>query len=319
MHLKPPHGSYLEAAPGASMDSNSTPRTAMSENSRRSSASSAAALRGEGESQRPGKRKRRADPLEAPVDSSYSLRRRRSRIMPDQVNGGDPFEMPPSNSVRESSQGQDPDMEYFTGELQSRMQDAMEADRPTENEEADAQASMEPKKRGRRAFRFRAAVTPPESAMATPAPGTPFNGHDMGGGMGTDQEPARLVRRLPGRRRAPNPNTSIEADLRRQLNLKTTFRAVVKALKPVLLELSSRSVEHLEDDEDAYKHCPEYDEIVSQLDAYLERRLAEVDAKNRLELRRIDGDLKSGQDYVQREYQVSVFRVLTSTNNYSIV
>jgi hypothetical protein len=132
-----------------------------------------------------------------------------------------------------------------------------------------------------------------------------MNGNDMGTGVNTDQEPARLIRRLPGRRRAPNPNSSIEADLRRQLSLKTSFRSVVKALKPILMELSNRSLEQLEEDEESYKNCPEYDQVISELEGHLQRRLAEVEAKYRLEMERIDKELDNGQEYLQLQFRVS--------------
>jgi hypothetical protein len=101
----------------------------------------------------------------------------------------------------------------------------------------------------------------------------------------TDQEqPTRIIKRLPGRRRAPNPNISIEADLRRQLQLKMGYRAVAKALKPILAELAKRTVEELETGPDAHKRSEEYDIVMRGLDQRLQSRLVILEnEKNLLE------------------------------------
>lgn len=106
---------------------------------------------------------------------------------------------------------------------------------------------------------------------------TPARSASRINGDGMDSDPdrgARMVKRLPGRRRAPNPNLSIEADLRRQLHLKMGYRAVAKALKPVLAELAKRSVDELVTHEEYHMQNEEYDFVNEQLDRLLQRKLA---------------------------------------------
>jgi hypothetical protein len=312
-------GTFLDAT--RVRESHSTPRSAMSETSRRNSAASssaAAAAAGDSAEQkdqlsRPGKRKRRDQNVDAAVDSSYSLRRRRSRLLPDSTDG-EYATLTLDQREEAASQMQDGEAVYESADAANQLL--------AENEGAAAAAAAaasagarrngtgipiinEPKKRGRRSYRFRA-ETPVESNLPTPAPGTPANGNDMGTGVNTDQEPTRVIRRLPGRRRAPNPNLSIEADLRRQLTLKTTYRSIVKALKPVLLELTSRSIQQLEDEPEIHKSVPEYDEIVQQLQENLLQRLEQLDAKLKLDLDRNDKELECGRDYAELQFKVGL-------------
>jgi hypothetical protein len=154
------------------------------------------------------------------------------------------------------------------------------------------------------------AVTPAESALGTPAPGTPYNGLDHGTGANTDQElnkPARrlLGKRLPGRRRAENPNISIEADLRRQLVLKMAYRSVAKVLKPVLDELATRTIEDLEENEESFKAHEQYQDIMDELDRRLEKRLKYLDALRRIELEMAETREQKDEEYLRMWFKVS--------------
>ena len=90
------------------------------------------------------------------------------------------------------------------------------------------------------------------SGIDTPLSGTPARDRGLDSVDNANELDATLkaAKRMPGRRRAPNPNTSIEADLRRQLSLKTAYRAVTKMLKPVLGELARRTIDEVERNED---------------------------------------------------------------------
>lgn len=115
-----------------------------------------------------------------------------------------------------------------------------------------------------------------ESGNESIGQGTPARSASRVHGDGMDSDPdrlARIVKRLPGRRRAPNPNLSIEADLRRQLHLKMGYRAVAKALKPVLVELAKRAVNELATNEEYHMESEEYEFLKAQLDKLLQRRL----------------------------------------------
>lgn len=128
------------------------------------------------------------------------------------------------------------------------------------------------------------AVTEEPSADVTPA-GTPPDQNVGVAGLlkpvdkrilqlaGTDaakSEPDKPAKRLPGRRRAPHANPKIEAALRRQLHLRVGYRAVAKALKPILAELASRSATDVKNDPDAHKKVYPY----GMVQAGLEKRAA---------------------------------------------
>ena len=121
----------------------------------------------------------------------------------------------------------------------------------------------------------------------------------------TDQEqPTRIIKRLPGRRRAPNPNISIEADLRRQLQLKMGYRAVAKALKPVLAELAKRTVEELETGPDAHKRSEEYDIVIRGLDQRLQSRLVILENEKKLLEEHAERMRKANEEASNEQYEV---------------
>ncbi|OJD28698.1 loc733926 protein [Diplodia corticola] len=93
------------------------------------------------------------------------------------------------------------------------------------------------------------------------------------------ERPTKQPKRLPGRRRAPNADPSVEADLRRQLQLKTAYRAVVKVLKPVLAELADRAINDVEDDPMAHEQSDQYETVKADLDAKLADRVGYLDRK----------------------------------------
>jgi hypothetical protein len=94
--------------------------------------------------------------------------------------------------------------------------------------------------------------------------------------------PSRVAKRMPGRRRAPHADPNIEADLRRQLQLRLGYRAVAKALKPLLAELSQRSIDALEDDEEAHQRGEEYTAVMAELDSRLQKRLEILEHERRI-------------------------------------
>jgi hypothetical protein len=179
----------------------------------------------------------------------------------------------------------------------------------------ELRAAIVPKRRGRRPKRFRA-ETPAESAFGTPAPGTPYNGLDGGTGVNTDQEQTKVIKRLPGRRRAPNANINIEADLRRQLILKTSYRSVAKALKPILAELSRRAINELRDDPEAHTRCEEYDVVTAQLQQKLQKRLAEVEARYYHETRLLERSQDQGKEYTDMKFGVRITKHAASSELY---
>jgi hypothetical protein len=114
------------------------------------------------------------------------------------------------------------------------------------------------------------------------------------------QELVKVPKRLPGRRRQPHSNASIEADLRRQLQLKTAYRAMVKALKPVLGELAQRTLNGLENDPEYHKQSDEYEAVCRELHERKRQRVALVDNKRRLALEEI-ARVEAAEEHIQRE------------------
>jgi hypothetical protein len=239
------------------------------------------------------KRRRQVEPVE-PSESSYSLRHRRIKLTRDDSNSTEKDAADEDRKPGHLDEATNHDAPVGVGESANGIEDA------------DSLAPLVPKKRGRRPYRFRA-VTPVESAAETPLPDTPINGNDAGTAVNTDQEPTKAVRRLPGRRRAPNPDDSIEADLRRQLGLKMGFRSVVKALKPILAELATRDLKRLEDEEDEYyRQCAEYEDVMTDLDSFLQRRVDMLQASFEHEMKRIEGDLERGKEYEAKLFDVGL-------------
>jgi hypothetical protein len=244
--------------------------TTASEGSRRSSTDSNALQSTAGSATRLGKRKRNIENGDSSViESNYSLRRK--RIQPPEEDVTPPII--PKIKLSQVSMEDTPDLDELH----------------------DSIAPLIAKGRGRRSNRFRD-ETPIDSTLGTPAPGTPYQ--DLG-----DMERVKGGRRLPGRRRAPNSNPRIEADLRRQLKLKMNFRTLVKGLKPILDELSKRALDDLEDDENAHEKHPQYKTVQNQLDQYLQRRLSKVDAVFELGTNLTDSNMDKGKAYFEEEYQ----------------
>ena len=121
---------------------------------------------------------------------------------------------------------------------------------------------------------------------------------DVDEGDDLDDQPradgdGRPRRRLAGRRRADHPNAAVEAMMRRQLRLKSAYRAITRALKPVLSEVAQKTIEDLVKSPSLHKTVIEYkgtDDspgIQYLLDAALERRKAQLNAQvkwNKLQL-----------------------------------
>ncbi|KAL5395519.1 hypothetical protein PMIN02_004031 [Paraphaeosphaeria minitans] len=121
--------------------------------------------------------------------------------------------------------------------------------------------------------------------------------------------PVKMGRRLPGRRRAPHPDVDVEVDLRRQLNLKMSYRSLAKIQKNILDELSNRTTTSLDDDPQFHKQCPEYEPLMVSLDQYKQSRLDSVEALRREKLAQLERVVEAErhiakEKYVQRFYDL---------------
>ncbi|KAJ4340378.1 hypothetical protein N0V87_002671, partial [Didymella glomerata] len=166
---------------------------------------------------------------------------------------------------------------------------------------------------------------PPDLTDASTAPNSPEPVPDVAIGQSLQNVlpangdgPAKIPKRLPGRRRQPHPDMNVEVDLRRQLSLKTSYRSVAKVLKGYLDELAQRTIKNLNDDSEFHRNCPEYKPLIDGLDRkrdaqldylaawrsermdQLERvRVAEKEIQERQYINRFE-DLRD--DYLQRCY-----------------
>ena len=89
-------------------------------------------------------------------------------------------------------------------------------------------------------------------------------------------------RRLGGRRRAAHPDPVIEAALRRQTALKSTFRHVARVQKALLVELADRTVEELETQPDRHTQVAEHAHVMAGLDGALRHRQENLHCQQRL-------------------------------------
>ena len=161
---------------------------------------------------------------------------------------------------------------------------------------------------------------PPELTDATTAPGSPEPNlenaitQDLQNVLPTtSQEPVKIVKRLPGRRRQPHSDINIEADLRRQLQLKTAYRSVVKALKPLLGELAERTITGLENDPGFHKQSNQYHVVSAELDDGLRQRLAVLDHTREEKLASLNR-IREAEEQIQRKQFEVCFASLPNNN-----
>jgi hypothetical protein len=123
--------------------------------------------------------------------------------------------------------------------------------------------------------------------------------------------PAKVARRLPGRRRQPHPDINVEIDLRRQLTLKTSYRSLAKVQKAILDELSNRTIRNLENDPEFYTKCPEYAPVMASLDQRRDGRIDEVSAKRTFRLEQLERERVAEEEIQKQQYIVSCLPTVT--------
>jgi hypothetical protein len=151
---------------------------------------------------------------------------------------------------------------------------------------------------------------PPELTDASTAPNSPEQLPDVDGSQTLQHvlptngdAPAKPGRRLPGRRRQPHPDISIETDLRRQLTLKMNYRSLAKVQKTLLEELSKRTTENLEKNPNYHKQCPEYEPLMALLQERRDGRVDQIDAARTYRLEQLQR-LRVAEDHIQKEQYI---------------
>lgn len=117
-----------------------------------------------------------------------------------------------------------------------------------------------------------------------------------------------LARKLPGRRRAPHAVPKIEAAIRRQLHLRMHFRAVAKSLKPILAELSRRSIQELSEHDRAHEQYPAHVNMGADLKRRLDERLALITRTLELDQEKLREVYEQSAEYRRLEHKVSASR-----------
>jgi hypothetical protein len=226
------------------------------------------------DSRRPAKRARRT----STVTDTHLLTRRQKLVSQEPIES-------PEKSSRESVAPDPPRIEEPENNDDYIDQSVMNGDYNGFASEAGEKLSPLPKRRGRKPKpKTVAALTSRMQELA--ASWDQENGTDREASnapsRATSRAPDRVAKRMPGRRRAPHADPNIEADLRRQLQLRLAYRSVAKALKPLLAELSQRSIDALEDDEEAHQQGEEYTAVMTELDTRLQRRLEVLENERRI-------------------------------------
>ncbi|EKG19663.1 hypothetical protein MPH_03044 [Macrophomina phaseolina MS6] len=141
-----------------------------------------------------------------------------------------------------------------------------------------------------------------DATSTPPSAGLPDRDHLSDDQQAGSERPVKQPKRLPGRRRAPNADPSVEADLRRQLQLKTAYRAVVKVLKPVLAELADRAINDVEEDPKAHEQSDQYETVKAALDAKLAERIAYLDRKLAISKEHVERRKTAEHGIVEAQY-----------------
>lgn len=168
---------------------------------------------------------------------------------------------------------------------------------------------------------------PPELTDASTAPNSPEQVPDVAVSSSlqnvlpaSGDAPAKVSKRLPGRRRQPHPDINVEVDLRRQLTLKTSYRSVAKVLKGYLDELAQRSIKGLDEEEEFHRKCPEYKPLIDGLDRERDVQLGYLAAwrserMNQVERVRTAEEQIQKQQYLVRQTRDHIFRNTNGSQN----
>jgi hypothetical protein len=247
----------------------------------------------DGDRLRPGKRRKR-EMVISPVESNYSLRGR-SKTSPTDKQGSLIADKATARKVLI------PGIEVsHQDESISPVSEATPIPERTSNAKQAMRISFNSKGGGR--LIISNAGTPAASnrgsARPSPAPGMIMTDAN------TPEEvaPSKQARRPPGRRRNPHKDPKIEAAIRRQAELKRCYRTISRAMRPILIELSTRGVNELDEDAEAHKSYPEYEQAMAALDYYYEKRQQQIDAQQEIGLKFAANTRQQDEEYLLMQH-----------------
>ncbi|KAF1961062.1 hypothetical protein CC80DRAFT_543435 [Byssothecium circinans] len=311
------HMTTRQAAKTASNHTSSGAPSLASTDSRRSSLNSLAQFEdahSEIVEERPAKRARLSTDSGSPQPSATSTLDQNNAVNGTQTP--EPQKLPPhpiSNGPKTSGRKR----RASDGSSQSSQTVSARPNGVLTRTESDV-SEVQPRRKRRKTTQTPAdsADVPPELTDASTAPNSPEQLVEVDSSQNlhhvlptNGDAPAKLGRRLPGRRRAPHPDVNIETDLRRQLNLKMSYRSLAKLQKNILEELSHRTTNKLVNDPDYYKQVPEYEPLMASLNQYKAKRLAQLNTLRRERLEQLER-VRIANKHIEQKKFIQRFRDL---------
>jgi len=113
-------------------------------------------------------------------------------------------------------------------------------------------------------------------------------------------------KKMPGRRRHQHAIPTVEAALRRQLDLRVSYRAVAKQLKPILSEISKRTLKNLEKDRHHHEKASEHRIVLSQLSQRKDERLKWIEDEHSHQQRNLTRTFDEESELRRMRYNVCV-------------
>ncbi|KAH0559361.1 hypothetical protein GP486_004121 [Trichoglossum hirsutum] len=118
----------------------------------------------------------------------------------------------------------------------------------------------------------------------------------------------RMAQRIPGRRRKPNPDAELEADLGRLAELRRNYRILAKMVKPAIAELAERAITDIENDPEAHKRTPQYQLVQDELDARFNQRIALIEREYQLKVQYERKVVMTEEECIRMNFQVCLTR-----------
>jgi hypothetical protein len=118
------------------------------------------------------------------------------------------------------------------------------------------------------------------------------------------QVPERVAQRIPGRRRKPNPDAELEADLGRLAELRRNYRVLAKMIKPAMCELAERSITSIENDPEFHKQNSQYQLVQDELDARLNQRIALIEREYQLKVQYEKKSMEIEEECIRMNFEV---------------
>jgi hypothetical protein len=109
---------------------------------------------------------------------------------------------------------------------------------------------------------------------------------------------------MPGRRRKPNPDAELDADLGRLAELRRNYKVLARIVKPAICELAERSIADIENDPEAHKQSSQYQLVQHELDARLNQRIALIGREYQLKVQYEKKSLAIEEECIRMNFEV---------------